>query len=91
MEKQIPYIVYEAESAKSERTIKRLIIALVICIFLMFISNALWLWTWQSYDYSSDEIVTTVDGKDGVANYIGNDGDIVNGENHSSTESAPQD
>ena len=24
MEKQIPYIVYEAESAKSERTIKRL-------------------------------------------------------------------
>ena len=91
MEKQIPYIVYEAESAKSERTIKRLIIALVICIFLMFASNALWLWTWQSYDYSSDEIVTTVDGKDGVANYIGNDGDIVNGENHSSTESTPQD
>lgn len=91
MEKQIPYIVYEAESAKSERTIKRLIIALVICIFLMFVSNALWLWAWQSYDYSGDEIVTTVDGKDGVANYIGNDGDIVNGENHSSTESTPQD
>lgn len=91
MEKQIPYIVYEAESAKSERTIKRLIIALVICIFLMFASNALWLWAWQSYDYSSDEIMTTVDGKDGVANYIGNDGDIVNGENHSNSESTPQD
>lgn len=96
MEKQIPYIVYEAESAKSERTIKRLIIALVICIFLMFASNALWLWSWQSYDYSGEETITTVeqgapDG--GNANYIGNNGDINNGlpESNSNSESAPQD
>ena len=83
-EKQIPFIVYESESAKSERTIKRLIIALILSIVLIFASNAIWLWAWCQYDYSSNETITTVDGKDGTANYIGNNGDINNGENSSS-------
>ena len=66
-----------------ERMVKRLWIALIICIALIFVSNACWLYAWCQYDYSSEEVVT-VDGKDGIANYIGNDGDIVNGENHGS-------
>jgi hypothetical protein len=46
----------------------------------------------MQYDYSSDATNTTtttetstvtVDGKDGVANYIGNDGDISNGTDNS--------
>ena len=84
--KQIPYIAYEAAEAKSERTIKRLIIALVLSIILIFASNVIWLYAWCQYDYSGEdtETITTVDGQDGVANYIGNDGDIVNGEDHSS-------
>jgi hypothetical protein len=85
----IPYIVYEATQARSERTIKKLIIALVISIILMFATNAIWLYAWCQYDYSSEETstITTVDGKDGTANYIGNNGDIHNGENHSSKNS----
>lgn len=85
----IPYIVYEATQARSERTIKKLIIALVISIILMFATNAIWLYAWCQYDYSSEETstVTTVDGKDGTANYIGNNGDIHNGENNSSKNS----
>ena len=66
-----------------ERTVKRQWIALIIAICMLFTSNAAWLYCWMQYDYSSEEIVT-VDGKDGIANYIGNDGDIVNGENHGS-------
>ena len=66
-----------------ERTVKRQWIALIIAICMLFASNAAWLYAWCQYDYSSEEIVT-VDGKDGIANYIGNDGDIVNGENHGS-------
>ena len=65
------------------RTIGILIAIVIVCICLIFASNAAWLYAWCQYDYSSEEIVT-VDGKDGVANYIGNDGDIVNGENHGS-------
>lgn len=66
-----------------ERTVKRQWIALIIALCMLFASNAAWLYCWCQYDYSSEEIVT-VDGKDGIANYIGNDGDIVNGENHGS-------
>lgn len=74
----VPYIVHEASMARMERQIKRLWIAVIIAVCLLFASNAAWLYAWCQYDYSSEEIVT-VDGKDGIANYIGNDGDIVNG------------
>lgn len=79
---RVPYVVYESEMARNERIIKRLIVALVISIFLIFVSNAIWLYAWLQYDYSSESTVT-VDGKDGVANYIGNDGEISNGTNNS--------
>ena len=77
----VPYIVYEGEQARNERHIKRLVIALVISILLIFASNIIWIYAWLQYDYSSEEVTHTVDvdAKDGIANYIGNDGDIVNG------------
>lgn len=81
----VPYIVYEGEQARNERTFKRLIIALIISILLIFASNVIWIYAWMSYDYSSEEVTHTidVDAKDGIANYIGNNGDIVNGEDSS--------
>lgn len=64
-----------------ERITKRLVIALVITITLLFASNCVWLYAWMQYDYSSSTSTetVTVDSKDGVANYIGNNGDITNG------------
>lgn len=84
----IPYIVYESEQARSERHIKRLILALMISVVLIFTSNALWLYAWLQYDYSSEATTTTthqidVDAEDGIANYIGNNGEIVNGKDYS--------
>lgn len=81
----VSYIVYESSQARSERTIKRLIVTLIIITILMFVSNLCWLWAWSSYDYTSEEI--SVDSQDGGnANYIGHDGDINNGTNNSETE-----
>lgn len=74
----VPYIVYESEAARHERHTRRLTIALIVAVALMFISNALWLWAWNSYDYSSDTSVS-IDSGEGVANYIGDDGNILNG------------
>ena len=51
----IPYIAYESAIASSERHIKRLWIALIICIILLFGSNAMWLYEWCQYDYSYAE------------------------------------
>lgn len=56
-ERNIPYIVYESTLATSERHIKRLIIALVICIVLLFVSNGLWLYyesQFDTYSYEQD-------------------------------------
>ena len=79
----VPYIVHETAMARNERNVKRMIIAIVTAIVLLFASNALWLWAWCQYDYSSEEII--IDNQDGGnANYIGNDGDIVNGKDSGS-------
>lgn len=76
----VPYIVFESAQARSERTIKRLIIALIVSIVLLFASNALWTYEWTQYDYTSETTETvTVDGKDGIANYANNGGRVING------------
>lgn len=76
-EQKVPYIVFEGEQARHERIVKRLVIALLISIALMFASNIAWLWFFNQFDITSEEI--TVDGTDqGNANFIGEDGDINN-------------
>ena len=76
----VPYIVHESTEARYERIIKRLVIALVICIVLMFATNVFWIYEFCSYDYATEE--TTVQADSGTANYIGQDGDITYGENN---------
>jgi hypothetical protein len=84
----VPYIVYEGEQARMERHTKRLVIALIISICLIFASNALWLYSWFQWDYVSEETTHIVDAENGIANYIGNNGDITNGANSSAESHA---
>lgn len=78
---QVPYIVYESEATRHERTMKRMIIALVISIALIFLSNALWLNAWIQYDYVSE--TESVEYKQDGAGYnninVGTQGDVTNG------------
>jgi len=74
----VPYIVYEGEMARQERHAKRLIIMLTIMLVLFFASNMAWLYVWNQYE-CVDEAVTVDSNDGGNANYIGNNGDIVNG------------
>lgn len=89
----VPYIVYEGEQARHERTVKRLVITLIITIMLLFATNVLWLNAWMQYDYVGEETTETTETKDvlvnadnGVANYVGHNGDIVNGEHKSDND-----
>lgn len=79
-DKNVPYIVYESEAARHERTVKRLLTALLITILLMVGTNMAWLWVWNQYDFSSESY--TIENEDGNANYLesGTDGVINNGE-----------
>ena len=73
----VPYIVHESSMARMERQIKRLWIALIIVVCLLFVSNAGWLiyesqfeTLEYSYDYQQDGQGT---------NIIGNGNDVNNG------------
>ena len=65
MEKDVPYIVYESEAARHERTVKRLITALLIAILLIVGSNLVWLWVFNQYDFSSESY--TIENESGNA------------------------
>ena len=75
-DKQIPYIAYESEMARHERTIKRLLTALVISIVLLCVSNLAWLWFINQFDVATETVTQELD--NGNANYIGADGYINN-------------
>lgn len=72
----IPYFAHESEMTRAERHIKRMWIALIVCIMLIFASNALWLWVWNSYEYYTEEYIYTQDGEGN--NIIGDDNQITN-------------
>lgn len=76
--RDVPYLVYEATQARHERTIKRVVIALIIAIILIFVSNAIWLWAWTQYDYVSTDTTYWQDG--GGVNAINTkvNGDMLN-------------
>lgn len=74
----VPYIVHESAMARMERTIKRLWIALILVICLLVATNGAWLWYESQWEVVETEITQENDG--GYNNYIGNDGDIYNGE-----------
>lgn len=59
---------------------KRWAIAFFTVLFLWFATICGFVWLWNQYDFASYE-VTSNDG--GNANYIGNDGNITNGESAS--------
>ncbi len=79
----VPYIAHESAMARSERNSKRLWIAILVLIVALIGTNLAWI----IYENSFEEVVTTekiiVDAEDnGNANYIGQDGDIYNGEDY---------
>ena len=79
----VPFIVYEHALMRGERNNKRFWIAFIIIVVViaLLIGGIVggFLWYLSQYDVVSNEEVT-VDGTDGVANYVGRDGAIYNGE-----------
>lgn len=77
---------FERMQSKDERNDKWRNLTIIILIVLLVVTNAMWLWAWNQYDYVEDYTVD-VDSEDGGnANYIGNDGDIYNGESNGTTQ-----
>ena len=78
----VPYVVHESAMARAERHTKALVWVIVLLIVLLVVSNGAWLWYENQFEVVEEttETIITQDNADGYNNYIGNDGDIVNGE-----------
>ena len=76
----VPYIAHESAMARSERNSKRLWIIILVLIVALIGTNLAWI-IYESQFKVVKETSTTItqDNADGYNNYIGNDGDIVNG------------
>lgn len=79
MEKDVPYIAFESEMAKAEMREKRKDRIIALLAIIILISNMAWLWFFSQFDIA-DTAVTLDSQDEGTNNYVGNDGDITNGE-----------
>lgn len=77
----VPYVVHESAMARAERQAKRLVAVIILLIVLLVCSNVGWLVyesQFETVETTKEDIVVDA-GESGIANYIGNDGDITNG------------
>lgn len=82
---------YDLAVAVCERTTKRLWIALIIVICMLFASNGIWLYCWIQYDYVGEEQIIEAQ-QDGEGVNIVGGGDIDYGsdsEDNKEQESTP--
>ena len=79
---KIPFAAHESAMARAERHTKALIWVIVLLIVLLVGTNAGWLIynsQFEVVEETTTETTVTQDNASGYNNYIGNDGDIVNG------------
>lgn len=76
----VPYVVHESAMARAERQAKRLVWVIVLLIVLLVGSNVGWLVYNSQFEVVEESTVIEQDNENGYNNYIGNDGDINNGE-----------
>lgn len=80
----VPFVVMESVLNRMDKERIAHYIIIIILILGLIGSNMCWLYVWNQYEYEATETVT-VDGKEGVANYIGdgNKGTVTYGEDNS--------
>ena len=79
----IPYVAYESMLDKEDRQQRRMVVAIIVLIVLLVVTNVIWLVAWNQYDYvDAEDYQVDVDAENGIANYIGEDGNIYNGESN---------
>ena len=85
----VPYVVYRDAIADNRRAMRLWATIAIIAIVLMFASNAIWLWVWNSYDIASEQVTVDSSGE-GIANYnyAGADGGVIIGEGNSTEGNA---
>ena len=79
----VPFAAHESALARSERHNKRLWIVILVLIGALIGTNLAWIIYENSFEdiVSAEEIIVDAE-ENGIANYIGQDGNIYNGEDN---------
>jgi hypothetical protein len=79
----VPFVVYQATAARQERQIRRMWIVILLLICALIGTNLSWIVYENSFEetVTTEEIIVNAD-NNGNANYIGQDGNIYNGEDN---------
>ena len=75
--KDVPYEVHKEIVDMLDAHNRRLTYTIVFLIVVIFMIVATGIWFLNQYEYTTETV--TVDSSDGVANYLGGDGSITNG------------
>lgn len=72
----VPYVVHESAMARNERTVKRIVIALLVVIILWFATVCTFVWYLNQYDFESYEYTQDGEGVNiiGDGNGVGYNG-----------------
>ena len=68
-------MVYESTFARADKVNKRLVFIIILLIIALIGTNLAWI----CYENSFEDVEITQENDDGYNNYVGNDGDIYNG------------
>lgn len=82
----VPYTVYEASQARSDRRFKLMWWLIVVLFIALVGTNAGWMVYESQFE---DSVTVTQDTPSGNNNYIGRDGDITNGTANSNEDKTP--
>lgn len=84
----MPIAQHEKDQNRLMGIIKWLIAVIVILIVLLVGSNAGWLWYESQFEVVEESTQTSItqENDSGYNNYIGNDGEIVNGETNDNSK-----
>lgn len=84
----VPYVVHESAMARMERQSKRLWLVILVLIGALIASNLAWIIYESQFEVVEESTTISQENDNGDNNYIGNDGDINNGEaeNNNQTE-----
>lgn len=78
----VPFEAHREAVASQERHVGRLIyvIVFIVAFFVtaLVIETASFIWFLNQYEFVEETV--TVDGQDGIANFVGGNGDITNGQ-----------
>lgn len=76
----VPYIVYESSQARLDKVNRRCWILSFILVILLFATNGAWLYYEMQFNVITETTTVTQTNEDGNNNFIGQDGEIANGE-----------